>query len=144
MNFSEWRELSAEERNNTSWHRKPHIKTATLFTIVLSLFAILFVLRVGKNETSHLNVKPTAKQAYSMAQGFVKEKLKLPASADFPKNNFESNIDTAANSYIINGFVNAQSTDGHFIEQKWSAHLKFTGGDWANRKSWLVEGVKIE
>jgi hypothetical protein len=143
MNFSEWGELSVKERENIKWHRKPHIKTATLFTIVLSLFTILFVVGLDKNETSHLNRKPTAQQAYNMAQGFVKEKLKLPASAVFLKNGFESQIDTVANTYMLNGSVNAQATDGHFVKQKWITKLKFTGGDWANRKSWVVEGVKI-
>lgn len=144
MNFSEWRALSAEERSNTKWHRQPHIKAATLFAIVVGIFVVLFIVRVGKNETSHLNRKPTAEEAYSMAQGFVKDKLKLPASAVFPKNGFESNIDTTQNSYVLNGSVNAQGTDGHFIKQKWETHLKFTGGDWANRKSWVVEDVKID
>jgi hypothetical protein len=144
MNFSDWRSLNTEERNAIKWHRRPHIKAATLFGIVIGIFVILFVMRVAKNETSHLNRKPTPEQAYSMAQAFVKDKLKLPASAVFPKNKFDSNIDTAANSYVIGSAVNAQSTDGHFVKQQWTSRLKFTGGDWANKKSWVVEGIDIK
>jgi hypothetical protein len=144
MNFSDWSGLSADERKKVKWHRKPHIKTATLFSIVLLLFAILFIVRIGKNETSHLNKKPSAQQAYSMAQTFVKDKLKLPASADFPKTNYKADIDTASNSYLINGFVNAQDSKGHFVKQQWTAKLKYSGGDWSERKSWVVDSVGIE
>jgi len=110
---------------------------------VIGIFVVLFIVRVGKNETSHLNRKPNKDEAYSMAQNFVKDKLKLPASAVFPKNGFEANIDTVTNTYVLNGLVNAQGIDGHFVKQQWTTHLKFTGGDWANRKSWVVEEVSI-
>lgn len=104
----------------------------------------MFIVRIGKNETSHLNRKPNADEAYSMAQTFVKDKLKLPASADFSKSSYKADIDTATNTYRLNGEVNAQGSDGHFIKQHWSTRLKYTGGDWANRKSWEVDDVDVE
>lgn len=144
MNFAEWGALNADERREVKWHRRPHIKTATLFAIVLTLFAILFIVRVGKNEVAHLSKKPDATEAYTMAQKYVKDKLKLPASANFPKNKFESQIDTANNLYALSGIVDAQATDGHFIKQQWFIKLKYTGGDWAERKSWIVQSLDIK
>jgi hypothetical protein len=144
MKFSEWKALTADERKVIKWRHRPHIKAATLFGIAFLMFAFLFIARVGKNETAHLSVKPNATQAYKMAQNFVKDKLKLPASADFPKNSFESNIDTASNSYQLSGLVNAQDVAGHFQKQQWTANMKFIGGDWADRKSWQVEQVDVK
>ncbi|RKR83417.1 hypothetical protein BDD43_3625 [Mucilaginibacter gracilis] len=144
MSFLEPGTQSVDESKKGKLLQSPHIKTASLFGVVLFLFAMLFIFGIDKNETRHLSVKPNAQQAYSMAQSFVKDKLKLPASADFSKNNFHANIDTSTNTYVLNGYVNAQSVGGRFIKQQWTTKLKFTGGDWANRKSWQVELVDID
>jgi len=144
MNFSQWRAMSAEEQKAIRWHHRPHVKAGTVFTIVLLIFVVLFIARISKNETRHLNTKPSRDQAYAMAQVFVKDKLKLPASADFPKNRFDSNIDTASDLYQLTGFVNAQDIQGKFVKQQWTARLKFIGGDWSERGSWEVQEVGIK
>jgi hypothetical protein len=144
MNFSQWRALSADERQLIKWRHRPHVKAGTIFIIVFLIFVALFIARISKNETRHLNTKPSPDQAYTMAQSFVKDKLKLPASANFPKNKFDSNIDPASDVYQLNGFVNAQDTQGRFIKQQWTATLKFIGGDWSERGSWEIEKIEIK
>lgn len=85
MEFAEWGELSAEARRHVKWYDRPHIKTATLFSILLALLAGLFISGTEKNKTSHLNNKPDTVEAYTAAPGFVKADLKFSASAEFSK-----------------------------------------------------------
>ena len=92
----------------------------------------------------HVNRKPNNKEAFAIAKVFVKDKLKQPATASFSKNNFQSDIDTAANSYQISSTVDAQDSSGRIVKTAWQVKLAYKGGDWADRKSWDVLDIAID
>ncbi|HEX8022392.1 hypothetical protein [Mucilaginibacter sp.] len=143
MKYSEWKTLSADERQSIGWHRHPHIRTATLFAIVFAITFIIVVLGISKNSTIHLNRKPTAKEAFTMAKLFVKEKLKQPQKAVFPNNSFKSVIDTTTNSYEVQSTVKIENDRGKMEQSAWEVKMLYTDGDWAEKNSWQVKNINI-
>ena len=144
MKYTEWKQLSDEEKRNTHWKHHPRIRVVTLFSIIFALLFFVMLLRVLQNRRIHVNRKPNAKEAFAIAKVFVKDRLKQPETASFPKNKFESNIDTGRNDYQISSFVDAQDSSGKIIKTKWNVRLAYSGGDWADRKSWKVIDVAIK
>ncbi len=143
MKYSEWQLLSKDERKTIGWHRHPHIKTATLFSIAFIIVFIVVIFGISKNSTVHLNRKPTGQEAFNMARGIVKDHLKQPSTAQFPDHDFKPLIDTATNSYQIRSTVKALNTDGKTINSAWVVDMTYTGGDWSEKTSWQVKSVSI-
>ncbi|RYU91510.1 hypothetical protein EWM62_06100 [Mucilaginibacter terrigena] len=143
MKYSEWKNLSEEDKKNTHWRHHPRIRIATIFSILFALLFFVVMLRVLQNRRVHVNRKPNAKEAFAIAQVFVTDKLRQPRTASFPKNNFQSAIDTALNSYNISSYVDAQDSTGKMVKSTWEIKLSYTGGDWANRNSWKVKEMII-
>ncbi|MCO5935387.1 hypothetical protein NAF17_07530 [Mucilaginibacter sp. RB4R14] len=143
MKYSEWNNLSDDDKKNTHWKHHPRIRIATIFSILFALVFIVFMLRVLQNRRVHVNRKPNRKEAFAIAKVFVNDELKQPGTANFPKNVFVADIDTANNNYNISSTVDAQDSTGHIVKSTWQVKLSYTGGDWADRKSWKLEDVKI-
>jgi hypothetical protein len=143
MKHSEWQALNDAERKNTNWHQRPHMRTATLFSIAFIIVVIAVVFGISKNSTLHLNRKPTGREAFNMARMIVKDHLKQPSTAVFPDHNFKPSIDTAANAYQIQSTVKALNIDGKTINSVWVITMHYTGGDWSEKTSWQVDSVNI-
>ncbi|MET3980616.1 hypothetical protein ABIB62_003217 [Mucilaginibacter sp. UYP25] len=144
MKYAQWNNLNNDEKKSTHWRHHPRIRIATIFSILFALVFIVFMLRVLQNRRVHVNRKPNAKEAFAIAKVFVNDRLKQSGTANFPKNDFESKIDTANNHYSISSTVDAQDSTGHIVKTAWQVNLAYTGGDWADRKSWKLEDVKID
>ncbi|WP_454802251.1 hypothetical protein [Mucilaginibacter phyllosphaerae] len=143
MKYSDWKNLSDEEKKRIHWRQHPRIRVATVFSILFAVVFIVFMLRVFQNRRMHVNRKPNAREAFAIAKVFITDELKQPATASFPNNTFESDIDTANNRYNISSTVNAQDSSGKTVKNAWQVKLSYTGGDWASRKSWKLLNVKI-
>lgn len=101
------------------------------------------MLGISKNSAIHLNRKPTAKEAFTMAKLFVKEKLKQPQKAVFPNNSFKSVIDTTINSYEVQSTVKIENDSGKMEQSAWEVKMLYTDGDWAEKNSWQVKNINI-
>ena len=143
MKYAEWNKLNDEQKRNAHWKHHPHIRMATLFSIVFGILIFVMLLRVFQNRRMHVNRKPNNKEAFAIAKAFVKDRVKLPGSASFSNNDFQSDIDTARNSYSISSYVNAQDSSGRFIKNQWQVQLSYTGGDWADKNSWKLLDINI-
>ncbi|PWK77427.1 hypothetical protein LX99_03240 [Mucilaginibacter oryzae] len=143
MKYSEWNSLSDEERKNTNWHKHPHIRTATIFTIAFSLAVIIIILGISKNSTVHINRKPTKTEAYNMARNFVKDRLKQPEKAVFANTPETSLIDTATGVYNITSWVKIENGSGKMEKSVWEVKMQYTEGDWAEKNSWKLISVNV-
>jgi hypothetical protein len=144
MKYSEWTNLSDAERKSIGWHKHPHIKTATLYSIAFFVMFIIVILGISKNSSVHINIKPTAKEAFETAKVFVREHLAQPGTASFPNNSFTPIIDTAANSYQIQSTVRFIDKSGKTVKSSWNLKMLYKGGDWSESTSWLVQSVIID
>jgi hypothetical protein len=143
MKYADWNKLDDDEKKTMHWRHHPRVRTATIFSILFAVVFAVVLLRVFQNRRMHVNRKPNNKEAFTIAKVFVKDRLKQPATASFPGNKFKSVIDTAQNSYNISSFVTVQDSSGKLIKSPWQVTLAYTGGDWADRKSWKVLSIKI-
>lgn len=143
MRYSQWNNLTDEEKKNTHWRSHPRIRVATIFSVLFALMFFVILLTVLKNKRVHVNRKPNSMEAFSVAKSFVKNKLSQPATATFPDNKFDAQVDTANNSYQISSYVNAQDSAGKSVKTNWQINLAYAGGDWADTKSWRVVNFKL-
>jgi hypothetical protein len=143
MKYSEWNTLSDDDKKNTHWKHHPRVRVATIFSILFAVLFFVVMLRVLQNRRIHVNRKPNAKEAFAIAKVFVSDRLKQPGTANFAKSKFQSDIDTAHNNYNISSYVDAQDSTGKTVKTTWQVKLSYTGGDWADRKSWKLIDVII-
>ena len=82
---------------------------------------------------------------YIIAELAIKEKLKAPASADFPLYPTKMSV-KADGTYTVMSYVDAQNGFGAIIRSYWLCQLKFNGyGNWDNPNDWaIVEATLME
>ena len=144
MRIADWNKIDEEEKRNLHWKHHPRTRIASLFSIIFVIVFVVVMMRIFQNRRVHVNRKPNAKEAFTVAKVFIKDKLKQPATASFARNKFESNIDTAHNSYQISSYVEAQDSSGHLLKTPWQIKMAYKGGDWADRKSWSVTNIMMD
>lgn len=144
MKYSDWKALSNEERKTIGWHRHPHIRTATLYTIVFAITFIVVLFGISKNSTVHLNRKPTAREAFDIAKVFVRDKLKQPSTATFPENSYKPLIDTASNNYQLQSVVKMINAAGKTVKANWTVKMHYISGDWSEKSSWQVQSITLD
>jgi|GEM_PF-3547304 len=79
--------------------------------------------------------------AWQMAQGFVKEQLVSPGTADFgflEQSYTDSVTDLGDHRYIVEGWVDSQNRLGAVLRSKFKCRLKFKGND-----LWTCEDIQI-
>lgn len=143
MKYTDWKNLTDEERKSMHWKHHPRIRVATIFSILFAVVFAVVLLRIFQNRRIHVNRKPNDKEAFAMAKKIIKDNLKQPQTATFHDQKFKSVIDTASNSYEISSSVNSQDSAGKTSEKNWNIKLAYKGGDWETRSSWDVIKVDI-
>ncbi len=143
MKFNEWRSLNTDERNSVKWRHRPHIRVATLFGIVFFIGFLVIILRMLENTKVYVNRKPNNKEAYAIAKEFVKMKLKLPNTANFPSSSTKSIADTANSSYEVQSTVRAEDVNGKVFKSAWDVKLIYTGGNWDEKASWKTVSLNM-
>lgn len=143
MRYAEWNKLTDEERQSKHWRHHPRVRVATIFSIVFAVVLFFILLRVMQNTRVHVNRKPNEKEAFTVAKTFVADKLKQPATATFPKNDYTAKVDTAANKYDIQSTLKEQDSTGSLVQRRWQVQMAYKGGDWADKRSWQLTNVEI-
>lgn len=101
-------------------NKSPHL-FSLLVIIIFSFFAI------GSSDSDSPSVKPSPILAYNFAEDFVKQRLKSPSTAKFPRL-FEKNehiTDLGNGEYQIKSWVDSQNGFGAMIRSKWSCKIRF-------------------
>ena len=90
---------------------------------------------------------PATKTAEAMAiiiaQDKVKERLKLPSSADFALFNGQV-ADKGKGRYLVRDQVEAKNSFGAVVKSEYLVDLQYNGGDQANPDSWTVKELVIQ
>lgn len=81
-------------------------------------------------------------QAYIQCKKFVKEKLKAPASADFPFLDFETSR-LPSHVYEVRSYVDAQNSFGATIRSNWSCKVQFWGTNVYILDEWRLLDLEI-
>ena len=82
--------------------------------------------------------------AYVVAEGRVKDKLKSPSTAEFP-NSKNANIQRGAdNIWIVSSYVDSQNSFGAMLRSNWVIRLQFTGDDPERYENWKTLELSIK
>jgi len=94
---------------------------------------------VAKQETSSV---PDESEANIMAQGFIKQVLKSPSTADFPFLDYTTTIN--GNRYTVVSHVDSQNGFGAMIRSNWRVVMDHNGGEWNSTHSWDVVEMWVD
>lgn len=106
------------------------ILTATILGFLLFKFWLKPAFekdRVGINE------------AYIISKDFVQENLKAPATSDFSSEYSYDEI--SEKEFEIKSEVDSENSFGVKLRSTWSVKIKYIGGDWADKNSWILEDI---
>lgn len=143
MKYADWNKLTAEEKKAKHWKHHPRVRVATIFSILFAVVLFVFLLKIVQNTRTHVNRKPNDKEAYSVAKTFVQARLKQPATAVFPKSDYQATVDTALNAYDISSTVKSQDSSGKQVTSNWQVKMAYKGGDWADPNNWRLTDVAL-
>lgn len=87
--------------------------------------------------------EPDPYMAFIQCQAFVKNRLKAPATAQFPSQPLSA-IDTGANTYIVTATVDAQNGFGALLRNNWLCKTQYTGGHPADPSSWALQSLSMQ
>lgn len=85
--------------------------------------------------------KPDSKDAFTMAQIIIKEKLIDPSSAEFLPQESHSEGES---KFIFLGYVKATNRLGLLAPKKYRVALTYLGGNKIRRESWRVDNLEVE
>lgn len=123
--------------------KKSIVTPKSIFVIMLTITALCLICLVGVTSLNQEeDTEITASKIYVMCKPYVENSLISPSTAEFPEY-YKVDIGTlrgTSNTYVVNGYVDAQNSFGAKIRTHYSCAIKHKGGEWANRNNWsLIE-----
>lgn len=94
---------------------------------------------VTKQETPSV---PDESEANIMAQGFIKQVLKSPSTADFPFLDYTTTID--GSRYTVVSYVDSENGFGAMIRSNWRVVMDHNGGEWNSTYSWDIVEIWVD
>ena len=94
----------------------------------IAIFAFLF-LAFGSSSDSSSDTETNKMLAYNYAENFVKQRLKSPSTAEFPRlfEKAEHIIELGNDEYLIQSWVDSQNGFGAMIRSNFSCKIIFEG-----------------
>ncbi|MCH7605253.1 hypothetical protein IID24_04680 [Patescibacteria group bacterium] len=110
--------------------KKSNFKTLFIVLgVVIILFVFLALAGGGENVSERM--------AYIQAQGFLKDHLKSPSTAEFPLNFVHKKL--LDNRFAIESYVDAENSFGATIRSDWSATVQYVGDS-----TWQLERLVLD
>jgi len=90
-----------------------------------------------------LNAKDLTTMAKIICEGDVKQRLRSPASADFPFLDYR-HLNKGRQRYLIQSYVDSQNAFGADIRTNWTCDIQYNGsGEDADRRNWTVHTLEM-
>ena len=80
--------------------------------------------------------------AYVQCKNFVMERLRAPATADFPFAEYTS-WDMGNDTWVVKSYVDSQNGFGAMIRSNWHCKVQYVGGNTSDPRSWRPLVVEI-
>lgn len=109
---------------------------------LLSLALIAGVLMWLGSGDSSTSSKPSETLAFIQCQDFVKERLRAPATADFPSLD-RTSWDMSDNTWVVKSYVDSQNGFGAMLRSNWHCKVQYVGNDPLSRSSWKLLALEI-
>jgi hypothetical protein len=135
MTNEEFKKLSKEEQKNVPFKEMPKRNQVGCIVIPI-IFFIGFLTYVDSCNRSY--DYPSNEKAYEISHELVKDYLKAPASAIFPKDDYKVEIESDKKTYIIYSYVDSQNGFGALIRKKYFIKMMYVGSIPQEKKSWMT------
>jgi hypothetical protein len=114
--------------------RQPELAGANNWIVAVAVFLgmVVFGLSLNGADSSSQTTKfdDGKSWAVTMAQAFVKERLKSPASASFPWSFDEYRVSNIGKEWSVSGYVDATNSFNANIRTHWSLRMRDEGENW--------------
>ena len=129
-------------------------KSSTIYAIV-GIATILTILVLWYLNTNNSNSKPAVnvhwlssnesekKDAYTVSEGFVKEKLRYPNTAAFPSNYTSVRIDDQS-IYTVISYVDGLNAYQQPVRINYMVKMRYIGGDLKDIQNWKLLDVRLD
>ena len=81
--------------------------------------------------------------AYVQCKNFVRERLRSPATADFPFMEYTS-WDMGNDTWVVKSHVDSQNGLGAMIRSNWHCKVQYVGGNTSDQRSWRPLSIDIQ
>lgn len=111
--------------------------------IALGLFLLVFFWSYHNNMPEQQNNSgPSNSDVYSMAQSFVKDRLRSPSTAKFPWSSEDYSVAVDKkdkNLYLVQSYVDAQNSFGATIRNRYFVLMRYN----PTREVWNLDNIRI-
>lgn len=101
---------------------------------------IVFIVIIGKAPETPDRTSPS--MAFIQCKGFVEDRLKSPASAEFPTLDFQA-FPRGQDTYAIRSYVDSQNSFGAKIRTDFFCEVEWNGKDHSSRESWKLRQLEL-
>lgn len=123
-----------------SKYLKIHPFRRLIIGLVFLIIFITLVITMNTNNKYSKQTEPSTQTAYSIAQSWVEERLKLPNTTNFPKNRYEEHtLKLSNNKFKIDSYVETINSSGAMIRIKFTAVVQYKG-----EKDWKLVSLEIK
>lgn len=124
----------------TTWSNQTISPGHALFLIA---FVLVFIgLMSQATSPSGQSEKATEVSAFVQCKNFVNDRLRAPASADFPLLD-RSSWDMGNNTWVVKSHVDSQNGFGAMIRSKWYCKVQHVGGNTLDQRSWRLLDIEV-
>lgn len=119
----------------------------SLYTIARSALLQLNIdqrkaeIQANKKPEAKFIGKPLKSESYIISQSAIKQRLKAPSTAKFPRGSDFSYSFITPNQHKVISYVDSQNSFGAMIRTNYTIILEFNGGEWADGRNWKVISV---
>lgn len=120
-------------------------KGPTTINTVPGLIIIVLVSSLGMwamSEETTPKKKINDASAYVQCKNFVMERLRAPATADFPFMDYTA-WDMGNDTWVVKSYVDSQNGFGAMIRSNWHCKVQYVGGNTSDQRSWRPLVVEI-
>ncbi|MCK5044391.1 hypothetical protein KAR26_01500 [Candidatus Parcubacteria bacterium] len=117
-------------------------KKVQIITGVIWIFVFIMVISAfsgggGNSTETAQETGVTDTQIHIIAQGYVRNILKAPSSADFPLSSYNI-FDLGNDKYKLVSYVDAQNSFGAQVRSDYLVILSYNSGDWSDTNNWTL------
>lgn len=101
---------------------------------------IVYIMIIGERPKSPNQTSPG--MAFAQCKSFVEDRLKSPASAEFPTLDFQA-FPRGQDTYAIRSYVDSQNSFGAKIRTDFFCEVKWNGEEHAARANWQLLQLEL-
>lgn len=121
------------------------IKTVPGLILIVVVSSVLIWSKSGETTSDNTQNRHQSSDtsAFVQCKNFVQERLRAPATADFPFLE-RTSWDMGNNTWVVKSHVDSQNGFGAMIRSKWYCKVQYVGGNTSDPRSWHLLAIELQ